>query len=57
MAIYQGSALFLYGCYKQKWKTIYGNKQGLASFEKFKERLELGKELNFAGNIYTLNKK
>lgn len=57
MKIYQGSPLFLYTQFKQRYKYIFGNTKGLTTFNDFKERIEQGKELFFADCLYTLNKK
>ena len=57
MKIYQGSPLFLYSCLKQNYKNIFGNTKGLTTFNDFKERVEAGKEIMFAGCLYTISKK
>jgi hypothetical protein len=57
MKIYQGSPLFLYSCLKQNYKNIFGNTKGLTTFNDFKQRMEQGKEIHFAGCLYTITKK
>ncbi len=57
MKIYQGTPSFLYCRLKQNYKDIFRNYDGIMPYEKFKERIELGKEIHFAGAIYQLNKE
>lgn len=41
---------------KQAYKDIYRNHTGLMPYEIFKEKIELGKEIHFAGTIYQIQK-
>lgn len=56
MKIYYGSPTFLYCMLKQAYKDIYRNHTGLMPYEIFKEKIELGKEIHFAGTIYQIQK-
>lgn len=53
MKIYQGSPSFLYSRLKANYKDIFRSEEGIIPYEKFKERIELGKEFMFAGTLYT----
>ena len=57
MKIYQGTPTFLYCCLKQAYKDIFSNYSGLMPFEQFKESIEKGKEIHFAGCLYQLIKR
>jgi hypothetical protein len=57
MKIYQGTPSFLYCRLKQNYKDIFRNTDGLMPYDKFKERIELGKEIHFAGALYQLPKQ
>jgi hypothetical protein len=57
MKIYQGTPSFLYCRLKQNYKDIFRSCEGLMPYEKFKERIELGKEIHFAGALYQLPKQ
>ena len=57
MKIYQGTPSFLYCRLKQAYKDIYRSYDGMMPYEKFKESIELGKEIHFAGCLYQLIKQ
>jgi hypothetical protein len=57
MKIYQGTPSFLYCRLKQNYKDIFRSTEGLMAYDKFKERIELGKEIHFAGALYQLPKQ
>jgi hypothetical protein len=57
MKIYQGTPSFLYCRLKQAYKDIFRNYDGLMPYEQFKQRIELGKEIHFAGVLYQLPKQ
>jgi hypothetical protein len=57
MKIYQGTASFLYCRLKQNYKDIFKSFNGLMPYEQFKEKIEAGKEIHFAGALYQLPKQ
>ena len=57
MKIYYGSPSFLYCRLKQAYKDIYKNYIGLMPYDMFKEKIEKGKEIHFAGVIYQIQKQ
>lgn len=57
MKIYQGTPTFLYCCLKQAYKNIFSSYTGLMPFEQFKESIEKGKEIHFAGCLYQMIKR
>jgi hypothetical protein len=57
MKIYQGTPTFLYCCLKQAYKNIFSSYTGLMPYEQFKEGIEKGKEIHFAGCLYQMIKR
>ena len=56
MKIYQGTPSFLYCCLKQNYKNIFSSYEGVIAYKDFKEKIEQGKEIHFAGCLYQLPK-
>jgi hypothetical protein len=57
MKLYRGNANWLYHQLKLKYVEVYSNDVGIMPFEKFRDKIESGLELNFAGCSFKSSEK
>ena len=55
--LYRGNAHWLYQQLKRNWIEIHGTEKNLITFAKFKEKMNQGTEIMFAGDSYKINKE
>jgi len=55
--LYRGNTHWLFQQMKRNWIEIYGSDRDLMEYGKFRDKIESGTELMFAGDSYKSNKE
>lgn len=55
--LYRGNAHWLHQQLKRNWIKIHGTDKNMITFFKFKEKINQGTEIMFAGDSYKINQE